>query len=117
MRVKPSSVKSFCIQYYNAQGRSRRVTLGKYGRMTLDQARKTAREKLSEVDRGNDPAEERIAARGAPTVAQLASRYMAEHSEVKKKSRRVYVKIVTSLITTSCPPWVATTSMRFPASR
>ncbi|MCB2226190.1 MAG: site-specific integrase [Desulfarculaceae bacterium] len=89
VRVKPSGVKSFCLQYRNAQGRSRRITLGKYGRMTLDQARKIAREKLSAVDRGGDPAEERNAARGAPTVAELVSRYMLEHSEVKKKAESI----------------------------
>lgn len=85
VRVKPSGVKSFCLQYRNAQGMSKRITLGRFGRMTLAEGRKEARGLLASTDRGEDPAEARSQARSAPTVADLASRYLVEHSEPKKK--------------------------------
>lgn len=85
VRVKPTGVKSFCVQYRNAQGRSRRLTLGRYGRLTLVQAKKIARQLLADVDQGGDPLEEKRRGRGAPTVSNLADRYMTEHAEVKKK--------------------------------
>jgi len=42
IRAKPSGVKSFLIQYRNRNGRSRRLSIGQVGKMTLDQARKAA---------------------------------------------------------------------------
>ena len=57
VRVKPSGVKSFFIQYRNKYKRSRRITIGRFGNITLEQARKLAQENLKLVSLGQDPAE------------------------------------------------------------
>ena len=37
--VQPTGTKSFLLQYRNAAGRSRRMMLGRYGAITVDEAR------------------------------------------------------------------------------
>lgn len=89
VRVKPSGRRTYIIQYRNAQGRSRRFTVGQHGRMTVEQARKEARQLLADVDRGVDPAEDRRSTRKAPTMDELAERYIREHAVPKKKPKSV----------------------------
>ena len=84
--------KSYLLQYRVLGGRGsrqRRVTLGPVGTLTLEQARHLAQEYLTYVRHGQDPVAVRDADRQAPTVAQLAERYLAQHAQVKKKPRSV----------------------------
>lgn len=78
IRVKPSGTKTFLIQYRNAEGRTRRCVLGKFGVLTVEQARAIARKKLASVVDGADPADERLAVRRGLTVAELCDWYLEE---------------------------------------
>lgn len=58
LRIKPSGVRSFLISYY-APGLHRvrrRLTLGTYGALTVEAARKIAASNLARVVNGEDPA-------------------------------------------------------------
>ena len=84
VRVAPSGRKTFIVQY-RAGGRTRRVKLGVYGSVTVDQARTEARKRLGEVAAGENPAETIRINRRAPTVAALCDRFMEEHVRVRCK--------------------------------
>ncbi len=89
VRVTPSGSKAWIVEFRpNAGGRkvpTQRMTLGKISTLTADEARTAARRILATVRLGGDPAGERRANRGTPTVREFVDRYLAEEAVPKLK--------------------------------
>ena len=91
VRIKPSGVRSYIVQYRNRlTGASKRMTIGQHGPLlTFDQAKRQARTILADAMRGLDPAEAQRSARGAPTVRNLTSDYIERHAVPNKRPKGV----------------------------
>jgi integrase len=91
LRVEPSGAKSFIVRYRAGGGGraapKRFVSLGRYGALTPDEARKQARAVLAAAAGGSDPAGDRAKHRSAPTLAELATAFMEEHVNKKRKAK------------------------------
>jgi integrase len=81
VRLKPSGVRSFIVSYY-APGLHRvrrRMTVGTYGPLTVEEARDKAKVILGDVAKGKDPAREKAEGRRAvreDTVTRLFAEYI-----------------------------------------
>jgi integrase len=78
VRVLPSGLKTFILQYRNIEGIKRRLNLGRYGVMTVEQARDQAKIKLGAIASGEDPAQDVHEARKGMTVAEMCDWYLVE---------------------------------------
>jgi hypothetical protein len=74
-----SGVLTFVLDYRNAEGRKLRVTIGRFGALTVEQARDQARALRGRVAQGGDPAREVKQRREAPTVGDLLDAYVKKH--------------------------------------
>lgn len=84
VRLTKSAAKTFMFDY-RVNGRQRRYTIGKYPAWSVRAARDEAGRLRHVVDTGGDPLGNRNAMRNAPTVTDLAERYMDEHARPKKR--------------------------------
>ncbi|AGI73766.1 putative phage integrase [Octadecabacter arcticus 238] len=78
VRIMPSGAKTYQAQYRKG-GRTRRISLGRHGTLTVEQARLLAKEVLGDVAKGENPAEDIAQHRKAPTVAALCERFFQAH--------------------------------------
>ncbi|MBN8831739.1 MAG: tyrosine-type recombinase/integrase [Sphingomonadales bacterium] len=87
-RVRPTGSKSFIAQY-RIGGRNspvRKVTIGSYGKLTVDEARDAAAKVLAKAQLGEDVAGTKAKQRAEMTVAQLCDEYFTDGCEHKKSS-------------------------------
>jgi len=92
LRVEPSGHKTFIARYRAGGGRGgklRQATLGRYGTVTVDEARTAAKRMLGAAAVGADPVEEKRSARQAGmTVAEVCDWYLKEARAGRVLGRR-----------------------------
>ena len=76
LRVYPSDAKVYVVQTRCA-GRSKRVTVGRHGDLSPNQARKEAARVIARIKAGEAPVP--VAPKADPTMAELVERYQREH--------------------------------------
>ena len=89
VRVQSTGARSYVVKYRAGSGRgapTRRLTLGKVGTLTPDEARTLAKKMLGSVAHGADPAAQRAAEKRASTLAEVAEQFLTEHVEAKRSA-------------------------------
>ena len=76
-------VRSFIVNY-RITGKERRISLGRYGVLSADQARDMAGDWLRDARKGIDPAKVREAKEKRLLFSELAERYITEYAETEK---------------------------------
>ena len=91
VRVYPSGAKVYVAQC-RADGKSRRITLGRHGVISADQARRKAALAIARIKGGEAP--------DTVTVAALAERYLKEYVAVhcKPSSAKLYRRVLDKFI-------------------
>ena len=90
VRAYASGKKVYIVQA-RAKGKSRRVTIGRHGVLTAEQARQRAAQTITRIKAGEDlsPSNPEAPRPEGPTIAALAERYLTEHVAVRCKPKTV----------------------------
>ena len=84
VRVYPSGTKVYLVQTRSG-GNSTRVTIGRHGVLSAEQARRKAAQVIASIKAGEEPARPQSPPDAGPTIAEVAERYMKEHVAVRCK--------------------------------
>ena len=87
VRVYPSGSKVYLVQTRSG-GKSRRVTIGRHGLVTAEQARRKAAALIAGIKAGEEPGARNgsgPASANGPTLAEVGERYLKEHVFVRCK--------------------------------
>ena len=104
LRITPAGAKLFSVRAY-VNGKRRTARLGRFPELSVAQARELALQALADMRRGLDPVEARKArarakAAAEMTIAELATRWLAEHVRPKLKPKTIlkYEQLLARLI-------------------
>jgi integrase len=89
LKVTPTGRKVFMVAYVANNGLRRKPAIGRFGELTVEQARTIAQLWLADVRKGSDPSAEKSAARRAPSVEELFERFISDYSEPRNKPSTV----------------------------
>jgi len=85
LKVTPAGRKIFMVQYRTNAGERRKPAIGRFGEITVEQARSIAQDWLADVRKGKDPSAEKTAAREAPSIKELCTKFMEDYSKPKNR--------------------------------
>lgn len=92
LRVTSAGAKAFIVET-RVSGKVKRVTLGKYGPLTVEQARKLAQQFLGKVAGGADPIEdEREHDLATTTLKQIFKDYLETRKDLKATTQHDYTR-------------------------
>ena len=87
LKVTPAGRKIFMVQYRTNAGERRKPAIGRFGELTVEQARSIAQDWLADVRKGKDPGAEKTAAGDAPSVKELCKKFIEDYSKPKNRTR------------------------------
>jgi integrase len=105
IRVSPKGKKTWFV-FYRFAGKRRRMNLGRYPDVSLEEARKKAGKARADVSDGKDPvqqkklqqAEQKREMLGMKNFAQLGKQYVDEYAKVHKRSWKEDERIINKLL-------------------
>ena len=77
------------LQYRTNAGDRRKPAIGRFGELTVEQACSIAQDWLADARKGKDPGAEKAAARNAPSVKELCTKFIEDYSKPKNRPRTV----------------------------
>lgn len=95
LRVTSSGSKSFVVEK-NIGNKVRRITLGKYGAFTTEQARKEAQKIIGQIATGIDPIAEKLAAKmSVISLNEVFDDYLKARKSLKHNTKYNYNRVMT----------------------
>ncbi len=102
LRITGNGVKSFIVET-RINGKVKRVTLGKYGNITAEEARKQAKSILGSVAKGDDPIAEKKTQRvNAMPLKQVLNDYLKARKDLKPRTLTDYHSVLHEVV----PDWL-----------
>lgn len=102
VRVMPSGLVSYIVEYRPGHGgrksQKKRMTLGRAGELTPDQARELARDFLGEVRHGGDPLADRQAKRREGCLADFIETWAEENPPGRRTGRPMRAKTLANTL-------------------